>query len=121
MKRLFKIFKIFLAIITVLLISGYIYFNQQFPKVIQAEEITIERTPERIERGKYIFYHAAAFILNAIFPSFPVRLNLVPRDREEINSVRNSGCPVIFMQGILHRTESAAGQTVKFSELLQKE
>ena len=62
MKRLIKIFKILLLVITVLGISGYIYFNKQFPKVIAAEDITIERTPERIERGKYIFYHAAACV-----------------------------------------------------------
>jgi hypothetical protein len=62
MKRFFKIFKIFLAVLAVLVISGYIYFNQQFPKVEGAEDITIERTPERIERGTYIFYHAAACV-----------------------------------------------------------
>lgn len=62
MKKLKKIILIFLGVVAVLAISGYVYFNQQFPKEIAAEEIKIEVTPARLERGKYIFHHAAGCV-----------------------------------------------------------
>lgn len=62
MKRLKKILTIFLIVLTVAGVSGYIYFNQQFPRVQKVEDIKIEVTPARLERGKYIFHHAAACV-----------------------------------------------------------
>nr|HMT12745.1 cytochrome C [Ignavibacteria bacterium] len=62
MKKFKKIILIFLALVTVLGVSGYVYFSQQFPKEIAVEDIKIEVTPARLERGKYIFNHAAGCI-----------------------------------------------------------
>jgi Cytochrome c len=62
MKKLFKIMKIFLIVLGLLGVSGYVYFNQVFPKVEQVEELKIEVTPERIAKGKYIFNHVAACV-----------------------------------------------------------
>jgi mono/diheme cytochrome c family protein len=62
MKRFKKILTIFLIVLVVLGISGYVYFNRQFPKVEAAEDIKIEITPARLERGKYIFNHSAACV-----------------------------------------------------------
>jgi hypothetical protein len=38
-------------------VGGLIYLNIAFPKVGAAEEITIERTPERLVRGEYLVKH----------------------------------------------------------------
>lgn len=62
MKKIFKIVKILLAVVVVLGVSGYIYFNNVYPQQIEVENLQIERTPERIERGKYIFNHVAACV-----------------------------------------------------------
>ncbi len=62
MKKFKKILLIFLGVVAVLAVSGYVYFNQQFPKEIAVEDIKIEVTPARIERGKYIFNHSAACV-----------------------------------------------------------
>ena len=62
MKKFKKIIFIFLGLVAVLGVSGYVYFNQKFPQEIAVEDIMIEVTPARLERGKYIFNHAAACI-----------------------------------------------------------
>jgi len=62
LKRLIKILKILVVVVIVLGVSGYVYFNRTFPKIEPAADIKIEPTTERIERGKYIFYHAAACV-----------------------------------------------------------
>jgi mono/diheme cytochrome c family protein len=62
MKKFKKIARVLFSLVVVLAVSGYVYFNQQFPKEIKAEDIKIAITPERIEKGKYIFNHSAACI-----------------------------------------------------------
>lgn len=62
MKKFKKIAKILLIVVVALGVSGYIYFNSAYPQMIEAEDIKIDRTPERIERGKYIFNHVAACV-----------------------------------------------------------
>lgn len=62
MKKIKKIAKILFAVLIVAGVSGYIYFNSAYPQQIEVENINIERTPERIERGKYIFNHVAACV-----------------------------------------------------------
>lgn len=61
-KKIFKIIKILLAVVVVMLVSGYIYFNTAYPQMIEVEDVKIEITPERIERGKYIFNNVAACV-----------------------------------------------------------
>lgn len=62
MKKVFKIAKILFIALVVLGVSGYIYFNNAYPKMIEVESIQIEKTPERVERGKYIFNHVAGCV-----------------------------------------------------------
>lgn len=62
MKKFKKIALIFLSLVIVLAVSGYVYFNQKFPAELKAEDIKIEITPERLERGKYIFNHSAGCV-----------------------------------------------------------
>ena len=62
MKKFLKIAKFLLIALVVLGVSGYIYFNNAYPKMIEVENIQIERTPERIEKGKYIFNHVASCV-----------------------------------------------------------
>lgn len=54
MKKLLKIGAIVLGVISVLIISGFIYFNSTYPKVTPAPNVKVELTTERIERGKYL-------------------------------------------------------------------
>ena len=52
MKKLFKILG-YLVLILVILIGGLItYVKTALPNVGEAPTLTIERTPERIERGR---------------------------------------------------------------------
>jgi hypothetical protein len=62
MKKFIKIAKILFIALVVLGVSGYLYFNNAYPIMIEVENIQIERTPERLERGKYIFNHVAACV-----------------------------------------------------------
>ncbi len=59
MKIFKKIIKITLAVFGLLLISGYVYFNSRYPEINEAPDINIEKTAERIERGRYLFNNVA--------------------------------------------------------------
>ncbi len=54
MKKFLKILGIALGVVLVLLVMFLGYFNMKYPDVDPAPEITVERTPERIARGKYL-------------------------------------------------------------------
>jgi len=54
MKKVFKILGILLILVVVIAAGGYIYLQAAFPKVSAAQDIKIEPTPERLERGKYL-------------------------------------------------------------------
>jgi len=59
MKKIYKILLVSLGVI-ILLIAGFlIFFNLSFPKVSPAPDITVEQTPELIERGRYLANHVA--------------------------------------------------------------
>lgn len=49
-------------VIALIIISGYAYLRFALPDVSAAPNITIERTPARIERGRYLVHHVAACI-----------------------------------------------------------
>lgn len=59
MKKLFKILGWILGIVLVFIIAGIAFLNFTFPKVSPAEELTIEYTPDRVERGAYLANHVA--------------------------------------------------------------
>jgi hypothetical protein len=54
MKKIFKIFGIILAIIIVGISALLTYVKTALPNVGSAEDIKIEYTPQRVERGKYL-------------------------------------------------------------------
>src|SRR3954471_20615501 len=54
MKKILKIVGIIVTVV-VLAVAGILsYVNAAFPKVSPAKDVTIEYTPERVERGKYL-------------------------------------------------------------------
>lgn len=57
MKKLIKIGAIVLGVIVVLIISGSVYFNVTYPKVVPVSNVKVQLTAERIERGKYLANH----------------------------------------------------------------
>ena len=59
MKKFFKVAGIVLGVITVLLLGAAAYIKIALPDVGEPEVITVERTPQRIERGKYLAHHVA--------------------------------------------------------------
>lgn len=62
MKIFKKIVKIIMILIGVFIVSGYIYFNSHFPEISDAPDIKIEPTPQRLERGEYLFNYVAACV-----------------------------------------------------------
>lgn len=54
MKTLLKVLLALIVLVVVAVIGIYIYLSQFLPNVGPAPEITIEATPERLERGKYL-------------------------------------------------------------------
>ncbi len=54
MKKIFKIFGLLLLLIIVLVAGLLTYVKIALPNVGEAEQIKIEYTPERIERGRYL-------------------------------------------------------------------
>lgn len=54
MKTLLKVLLALIVLVVVAVIGIYIYLSQFLPNVGPAPEITIESTPDRLERGKYL-------------------------------------------------------------------
>jgi hypothetical protein len=62
MKKLFKVLG-YLVLILLIVIGGLItYVKVALPNVGEPPSLTIERTPERIERGKYLANHVSMCI-----------------------------------------------------------
>ncbi|TLV02400.1 c-type cytochrome [Dyadobacter luticola] len=57
MKKLLKIVGILLAVLIVFALAGIAYVKTALPNVGEAPDIKIEKTPERIERGKYLAHN----------------------------------------------------------------
>jgi len=57
MKKIFKVFAYLLGAIVLLLVCALAFLQLGFPKVDAPEEITIEYSPDRIERGAYLANH----------------------------------------------------------------
>jgi mono/diheme cytochrome c family protein len=57
MKKLLKVVAYLLGIVVILAVGGFAYLQLGFPKVDTAPELTIEYTPDRIERGAYLANH----------------------------------------------------------------
>lgn len=59
MKKMFKIIGIALAILVAIGALAAVYVKFVLPDIEEASYVTIERTPQRIERGKYLATHVA--------------------------------------------------------------
>lgn len=57
MKTVFKILGGFIFLLIIVAGAFLIYFNSTYPKVSAASNVTIERTPQRLERGYYLTHH----------------------------------------------------------------
>jgi len=57
MKKFLKVIAYLLGAVVILVIGAVAFLQFGFPKVDPAEEITIEYTPDRIERGAYLANH----------------------------------------------------------------
>jgi len=62
MKTIYKILLGVVGVIILGIVTFLIYFNLAFPKVGDAENITINYTPKMIERGKYLANHVTVCI-----------------------------------------------------------
>ncbi|SIR10095.1 c-type cytochrome [Pontibacter lucknowensis] len=62
MKKAFKIIGILLVALAVVAAAGIVYLRYTFPKVDAAPVITIDKTPEMVERGAYLANHVAVCI-----------------------------------------------------------
>jgi len=54
MKRIMKALGIVLLIVALSALAGYAYITQALPDVEAPAELSVELTPERIERGRYL-------------------------------------------------------------------
>lgn len=59
MKLLGKVLIYIFSIIAIILVALFAYYKISFPAVSQAEDIKIEITEQRLERGKYLFNNVA--------------------------------------------------------------
>jgi hypothetical protein len=60
MKKTLKVVAYAVATIAVLIIGAVIYITQALPNVGEPEDLKVEITPQRIERGKYLAQNVAA-------------------------------------------------------------
>jgi mono/diheme cytochrome c family protein len=54
MKKVFKVFGVIILLLAVLITGAIIYIKFALPDVGEAPTLTVDATPERIERGKYL-------------------------------------------------------------------
>jgi len=57
MKKLFKVIGVIILLVIVVAVAAASYVKLALPDVGDAPELTVERTPARIERGKYLANH----------------------------------------------------------------
>jgi len=56
-KKFFKIFRVILGVLVVLVVIGIVYFNSAFPKAEPVPNVKVEVTPERVAHGEYLVRH----------------------------------------------------------------
>jgi len=62
MKKLLKILSYAIALVIVIVVAGLIYLKFMLPDVGPPPEMNVERTPERVQRGKYLATHVTLCI-----------------------------------------------------------
>ncbi len=56
MRKVLKIFGWLLVVVVVLVLAGLAFVLLRFPKTADPPQVTVEATPERLERGAYMFH-----------------------------------------------------------------
>ncbi|HMR91718.1 MAG TPA: hypothetical protein PKC69_05375 [Chitinophagaceae bacterium] len=59
MKKMYKVFLGILAAVMIVAVVFGLYLSYYLPDAGKASSISIERTPQRIERGRYLAHHVA--------------------------------------------------------------
>jgi hypothetical protein len=54
MKKILRVLLILIVVVTIITTCAFVYFNSKFPADIPVENIKVELTPERIQRGMYL-------------------------------------------------------------------
>lgn len=62
MRKLLTVFAVLVALIIMVILGGFIYLNYMLPDVSPAPDLSIEGTPQQIERGAYLANHVAVCI-----------------------------------------------------------
>ncbi len=62
MKKALKVLGVVVGVVVLLLAGALTVFYMKYPDVDPPPAITVERSPERIERGRYLAYHVTACI-----------------------------------------------------------
>jgi len=62
MKKIFKVFGYLLAVLVVFIVGGIVFVNMSFPKVSQAQDLTITSGPDRVARGAYLANHVVVCV-----------------------------------------------------------
>lgn len=62
MKKAIRILLFIVVFLSILVAGALAYFNSKFPADIPVEEIKVEVTPDRIERGKYLAHNVSMCI-----------------------------------------------------------
>lgn len=62
MKKLLRVLAIIVVVIIAGVIAGLGYFKSKFPVKIEVENIKVESTPERLQRGDYLVHHVVGCI-----------------------------------------------------------
>lgn len=57
MKKFLKVIYILLAVFILFVLGFGTYFNMKYPVKLLAEDVKVESTPQRLERGKYLVNH----------------------------------------------------------------
>lgn len=54
-----KVLIVLVLLVVIAIIGGYTFLQTSFPKVSDAPDISVEITPDRIERGEYLAHHVS--------------------------------------------------------------
>jgi mono/diheme cytochrome c family protein len=63
MRIVWKLLITFVALVALVVGGGLAYLYTQYPNVPAAEAVTVPRTPERVERGKYLAEHVTGCVV----------------------------------------------------------
>lgn len=112
MKKFFKILGYFAAIFVIFVIGAAVYVGFAYPKIKEAPNMTIDPTPERLERGKFLANGPAGCIhCHSVWDkskfSNPVTPGTEGMGGEDIGTVEGTG--PVFAKNITQDKETGIG------------